>query len=77
MMISALFLVLLSNYMEERLQDRKPVLRVDCRMTDPEAESYQDEKKSLVPRAQVSELCALEIFICLFVFCRNLPNYLV
>ena len=54
MLIFALFLVLLSNHMEERLRDKKPVLRIDCRMTDPDAESYHDEKDSLVPRAQVS-----------------------
>ena len=30
MLILALFLVLFSNYMEERLQDGKSVLRMDC-----------------------------------------------
>lgn len=35
MLVVALFLVLFSNHMEERLRDGKSVLRVDCHMTNP------------------------------------------
>ena len=35
MLVVALFLVLFSNHMEERLRDGRSVLRVDCRMTRP------------------------------------------
>ena len=54
MLIMALFLVLFSNHMEERLLGGKAVLRVDCRMTDQSDRLTQhDEKKSLLPHGQV------------------------
>ena len=54
MLIMALFLVLFSNHMEERLLGGKAVLRVDCRMTDQSDRlTPHDEKKSLLPHGQV------------------------
>ena len=61
--ILALFMVLFSNYMEERLRDGKSVLRLDCSMTvppgmdnDKDDEVLPDEKTSLVPHGQVRQL---------------------
>ena len=63
MLILALFMVLFSNHMEERLRDGKSVLRVDCAMTIPPGMQYEkddevlpDEKTSLVPHGQVRQL---------------------
>ena len=57
MLISALFLVLLSNHMEERLRDGKPVPRVDCCMTRPVANDDGDkvpgEETLLLPQEEV------------------------
>ena len=59
MLIVALFLVLFSNHMEERLQDGKSVPRVDCRMTNPPPPplssdtSLGDENKPLLPNREV------------------------
>ena len=52
MLILALFMVLFSNYMEERLQEGKSVLRVDCHMTKPATKHEEigdkDEKSPLL-----------------------------
>ncbi len=52
MLILALFMVLFSNHMEERLLDGKSVLRVDCHMTKPSVDD-DDDKKSLIPQGSV------------------------
>lgn len=70
MLILALFLVLFSNHMEERLEDGKTVLRVDCRMTKvPVPQLREDEdKKLLIPRDKVT-MCRLYIIIMYNVNC--------
>ena len=47
MLTAALLLVLLANHMEERLQEKRPVLRVDCRMTRPHSGATDDDDKSI------------------------------
>ena len=57
MLILALFLTLFSNHMEERLEDGKQVLRVDCRLTETpmphtweeECVEFKDETSPLLP----------------------------
>ena len=70
MLVVALFLVLFSNHMEERLRDGRSVLRVDCRMTDPTAEqegdNVPDEKKSLLPQRQVRKHTVC-VHYCIFI----------
>ena len=55
MLILALFMVLFSNYMEERLLDGKTVLRVDCHLVNPadRAEEEDDEQKTLLSQNKV------------------------
>ena len=55
MLIFALFLVLFSNYMDERLADSKTVLRVDCCMANSadEQDKDDDERKPILPGVQV------------------------
>ena len=45
MLIVALFMTLFSNHMEERLEDGKPVPRVDCHMTIPPVQRQLDEEE--------------------------------
>ncbi len=53
MLILALFMVLFSNHMEERLKDGKSVLRVDCHMTSKRGEGSEDESSSLISSIKV------------------------
>ncbi len=48
MLILALFLVLFSNYMEERLEAGKSVLLVTCQLTTPSGTSVDEEREALI-----------------------------
>ena len=55
MLITALFLVVFSNHMEERLADGKSVLSVSCHITKPPLpEDTKDEQTPLVSPGRVS-----------------------
>ena len=73
MLILALFMVLFSNHMEERLQDGKSVLRVDCHMARPmvDDENPPDDKESLIPHGQVRGCIGLHGGFILLLCCRS------
>lgn len=52
----ALFLILFSNHMEERLEDGKAVLRVDCHMTDIQRQWEDEEDFVYVKDAETTSL---------------------
>lgn len=58
MLIAALFLVLFSNHMEERLRDGKVILHMDCPMIRPKAQQQlqveDDETQSLLSSSRPS-----------------------
>ena len=51
MLVLALLMVLISNYMEERLANSKAVLSIGCRVTNPTEED--DERKPILPRVGI------------------------
>ncbi len=76
MLISALFLVLFSNHMEERLRDKKAVLRVDCHMTAASASHDKiqvDEKKVLITQRQASIIIYTGKNYVVFFPCTGVP----
>ena len=53
MLSFALLLVLFSNFMEERLQEGKSVLRVDCKRAVVQQPDSERETSRLLPGRQV------------------------